>query len=237
MGALAFAGGFGAWLAPELVALVVSKLDLFANFRFTNSVSNIQLFAIGAPPMLLLVPLLVLLLSVPTLIIAVIQSYRLFRAQPQDSSVSVIRNLLPLAITAFLCTFSLMAFDAFVAHAKQQMWTLFSETHEAIEAIQPGTAKLDATQPLQLRGEDLVKAAPLSEPTQRWLRNSRISVAPDKPHPGGRYCCGGNSRSITFAPDKAYSWYLATIHLPSGSACTVSFQAGRGNGILGGVCE
>jgi hypothetical protein len=30
---------------------------------------------------------------------------------------------------------------------------------------------------------------------------------------------------------------LATIHLSSGSECIVSFQAGRGNGILGGVCK
>jgi hypothetical protein len=34
-----------------------------------------------------------------------------------------------------------------------------------------------------------------------------------------------------------YSWYLATIRLPGGSECTVSFQAGRGYGILGGVCK
>ena len=149
---------------------------------------------------------------------------------------SVIRYLLPLALVAFLCSFSLAAFVAFVDHAKQQMWTLFRETHEAIEKIQPGTAKLDAAHPLQLTVEDLAKASPLSERTRRWLGNSSITVAPDKPHPG-RYCCWGNSRGTTFVPDKAYSWYLATIHLPSGSNCTVSFQAGRGYGILGGVCE
>ncbi len=230
--ALLLAGRFGDWVASGVMDFVVSRFDLFANFRFTNAVSNIHLFDTGAPPMLFVV-----LLFVPMLVFAAIQSGRLFRKQLQDNPLFVVRRLLPLAIIAFLCGFSLVAFYAFVDHGKQQMWTLFRETHEAIEKLQPGTAKLDAAHPLQLTVEDLAKAAPLSERTRRWLRDSSITVAPDKPHPVGRYCCGGNSRSITFAPDQAYSWYLATIHLPSGSECTVSFQAGRGYGILGGVCE
>jgi hypothetical protein len=230
MGALLLAGRFGDWVAPELMGHVVSRFDPFADFRFTNAISNILYSRYATPTMF------ATLLLLPTLLFAVIQSYRLFRAQLQDSTMSVIRYLLPLAIVAFLCSFSMAAFVAFVDHAKQQMWTLFRETHEAIEKIQPGTAKLDAAHPLQLTVEDLAKASPLSERTRRWLGNSSITVAPYKPHPG-RYCCRGNSRGITFVPDKAYSWYLATIHLPSGSNCTVSFQAGRGYGILGGVCE
>ncbi len=118
------------------------------------------------------------------------------------------------------------------------MWTMFRETHQSNEKVQPGTPNLDVAHPLQLTVEDLAKATPLSERTRRWLRNSRITVAPDKAHPGVRYCCPGNSRGFTFPPDQAYSWYLATIHLASGSKCTLSFQAGRGGfGILGGVCD
>lgn len=230
--ALAFAGQLGGWVASKLMGLFVSRFDLFTNFRFTNTVSNLQRFDVLATPLRLIT-----LLSVPTLLIAVIQSYRMFREQLQDSILSVTRNLLPLVIAVFLSTFSLMALYALMANAQQQMWTMFRETHEAIEKIQTDTAKLDARHPLQLRVEDLAKAATLSERTQRWLRNSSISVAPDQPHPGGQYCCGGNSRSIRFAPDKSHSWYLATIRLPSGSDCTVSFQSGRGNGILGGVCK
>jgi hypothetical protein len=177
-----------------------------------------------------------LLLLIPTLLLAVMQSYRLFQKQLQDRNVIVIRRLLPLAAVTFLSFLLWMAFQAFVVEAKQQMWSMFRETHEAIEKIRPGIAKLDETHPLQLTVEDLMKAAPLSERTQLWLRNASISVAPDKPHPG-QYCCGGNSRGTSFHPDQLYSWYLATIQLPSGSRCTVSFQAGRGYGILGGVCE
>ncbi len=229
--ALTLADRFGGWIAPKLLDLVVSRFDSFADFRFTNSVSNIQWFVIRGTPLGV-----VTLLLVPTLLIAVIQSYRLFRAQVQDSILSVIRNLLPLAMMAFLCSFSLLAFFTFVDQAKLQMWAMFRETHEAIEKVQPGTPNLDATHPLELTAEDLAKATPLSERTRRWLRDSRITVAPDAPHPG-RYCCPGNSRSITFPPDKAYSWYLATVHLANGSKCTLSFVAGRGHGILGGVCQ
>jgi len=235
--ALLLAGGLGDWVANRLFLgggrdFIVSNFGLFANFRFTKAVSNINLLAIVVPSKLLL-----LLLLLPTLVFAVIQSGRLFRKLLQDRPLFVVRRLLPLAITAFLCSFLLAAFFAFVAHAQQQMWGMFREIHEAIENTQPGAGNLDAAHPLQVSLEDLNKAAPLSERTQRWLRNARISVAPDKPHLGGRYCCPGNSRGIPFAPNQAYSWYLATIHLPSGSDCTVSFQAGGRYGILGGVCR
>jgi len=234
MGALLLAGRFGDWVARGLMDLVASRLDPFADFTFTNAVSNLEWYGRDATPMLVAT-----LLLVPTSLFAVLQSYRLFRTQLQDSALTVGRCLLPLAIVASLCGFSLGAFDAFVVQAREQMWTMFHETHEAIVKIQPGTTKLDAAHPLQLTGEELAKASPLSERTRRWLANSTITVGPDQPHPGasGRYCCGGNSRSVTFAPDNAYSWYLATIRLPGGSSCTVSFMAGRGHGILGGVCE
>jgi hypothetical protein len=231
MGALLLASGFGDWVGTGLMDRAVSRFDPFTGFRFTNALSNFWLFDMAATETLVLT-----LLLIPTLLFAGIQSYRLFRVQLQDNALIVMRSLLPLAIMVFLCSFSLAAFHSFVGNARQQMWTLFRETHEAIEAIQPGTTKLDATHPLQLTAEDLAKAYPLSERTRRWLGNSRITVAPDKSH-SGPYCCGGNSRGTTFTPDKAYSSYSATIHLPSGSECTVSFQAGRGYGMLGGVCK
>jgi len=161
VGAVLLAGRCGGWMAPRLVDLAVSRFDPFAYFRFTHAVSSLQSFLIFATPLRV-----VTLLLVPTLLLAVIQSYRLFRAPLQDSIFFVIRNLLPLAITAFLCTLALMAFYAFVAHAKQQMWTMFSETHEAIEKIQPGPSKLDATHPPQLSAEDPVKAAPRVDGSQ-----------------------------------------------------------------------
>jgi ABC-type transport system involved in multi-copper enzyme maturation permease subunit len=234
MGALLLVLDFGGRVARELMDLVLLRIDPFADFKFTNAVSNINFFTINATPMLRSA-----LLLVPTLLFAVIQSYRMFRAQLQDRTLSVMRSLIPLAIVAFLCSFSFMALFAFVHRAKLQMWAMFRETHEAIVKIQPSTTNLDATHPLQLTAEDLAKAFPLSERTRRWLRDSRITVSPEKPFPGraGQYCCGGNSRGVTFSRDKDYSWYLATIHLPSGSHCTLAFEGGQGWGILGGVCE
>jgi len=225
-------GQFADWPASEMMGFLVSKFDLFADFPFTNSVANAGFFDRALPPLLF-----VFLLLVPTLLLATVQSYRLFRKQLQNSALFVVRRLLPLALTAFLCNFFLIAYFAFLADARQQMWTVFQETHEAIEKIQPPAADFDAAHPLQLTAEDLFKAAPVSERTRRWLSNSRITVAPDQPHPGGHYCCGRNSRGVTFAPDQTYSWYLATIHLPSGSECTLSFKAGGEMGILGGTCQ
>jgi hypothetical protein len=111
---------------------------------------------------------------------------------------------------------------------------MFRETHAAIEKIQPGAAELDAAHPLQLTVKDLAQVSPLSEGTRRWLDQSRITVAPYKPHPGP-YCCG--SMEPPAAPDKPFTFYSATIHQAGGSVCTVSFQEVLGRGILRGGCE
>ena len=234
--ALAIAGEFGGWIAPRLATLLTSKFEFFDNFRFTNAVSNINAWAAASVPP----EALVALWLAPVLLVAAIQSRRLFRIQLQDNAIHVVRRLLPLAITASMWSFLGAALLDFADHGKQQMWTLFRETHEAIEKIQPGTPNLDAAHPLQLTAEDLAKASPLSERARRWLRGSRITVVPDKFHGGvgvKKYCCWENSKGIHIDPDKAYSWYMATVHLPSGSECTISFIAGRGFGFLGGVCE
>jgi polyhydroxybutyrate depolymerase len=107
VGALLLAGRCGGWIAPKLVDFVIARLNPFANFRFINAVSSLhlQLFFLVATPLRV-----VTLLLVPTLLIAVMQSYRLFRAQLPDSILSVIRNLAPLAITAFLSVFCFAAF-------------------------------------------------------------------------------------------------------------------------------
>jgi hypothetical protein len=96
--ALGLASRFGNSLgelaaAGALMDLVVSR---FHSFPFANAVLPV---ATG--------PAAVIWLVVPTLLLAMIQSYWLFRTEPQDSLRSVIRHLMPLAIVAFLCAFSL----------------------------------------------------------------------------------------------------------------------------------
>src|SRR6202162_3559766 len=105
MGAVILAVRGGDWIAPKLVDFVVPRFDPFTDFRFTSAVADLQSLVMCATPLGV-----VALLLIPTLLIAMIQSYRLFRAPLQDSILSVIRNLLPLAITAFLSVFCLAAF-------------------------------------------------------------------------------------------------------------------------------
>jgi len=107
IGAALLAGRCGGWIAPKLLDLVVSRFHPFSDFRFINAVSKVhfQLFAVVATPIRV-----VTLLLVPTLLIAVIQSYRLFRTQLPDSRLSVIRSLLPLAVPAFLSAFCFSVF-------------------------------------------------------------------------------------------------------------------------------
>lgn len=131
----------------------------------------------------------VLWLFVPTLLLGLLQSYRLFRTQPQDSAVWMLRCLLPLATVTILWSFSASA--GFVS----SRWEPFVETRQALDKLQPRTAKLELT------GEDLAKGSPLTALTRRWLRGSSILVTPDKAHSSG---------------------YLATIHLASGLECRLT---------------
>ena len=105
--AVLFAGRCGGWLAPKLAGLAVLRFDPIAHFRFTNAVLNLQMFLLSLMPLRIerAYFVIVTLLSLPALLVAVIQSYRLFRDPARDSIWSVVRNLLPLAITAFLSVF------------------------------------------------------------------------------------------------------------------------------------
>ncbi len=258
MGALFLVSQCGDWVTRELapyagrlmhmaVLGVVWRFDPFAYFRFINAISRfpllfplfytdgklMQLYGRAAPFWL-----------APTFLFAVIQSRRMFRTEVRDSTLSVIRSLVPLATVAFLCIFSLGTYLVFVYHASAPKYILFRETHEAIEKIQSGAAKLDATHPLQLTVEDLAKASPLSPVTRRLLRDSSITVAPGEPH-RARDWRGGFATRIWWAPHKAYSQYLATIHLANGSDCFLLFQGGGNStdlvigqqGLLSGKCE
>ena len=230
MFAIGLANVFGGRVGNELINLFVSKFDPFANFRFTNAViSSFDTpmhftFFNAARGLMYVSPQAVLRLGLtpylfPTLLVAVIQSYRLFRTQLQNSTLSVVRNLLPLAVLAFLCSFSLMGYFSFVGHAWQQRWRVQTETLRAIDKIQSGAAKLDATHPLQLTVEDLAKASHLSEVTRRWLGNSPVTIAPLKVPPSLEWW-GRNLRSSSGAPLQNY---LATIHFARGNDCSETF--------------
>jgi ABC-type transport system involved in multi-copper enzyme maturation permease subunit len=237
--AVGVANVFGERAGRELVDVLVARFDPFATFRFTTAVSRLgpnvffRLIDAASENMTDSIQatfVLTTTILVPALLFAVIQSYRLFRAQIQDRALSVVRSLLPLAMMVFLCSFSFLAFYTFVEDATGQKNMLLFGTNHAVEEILraraiakilPSTANADAAHPLQLTVDDLAKANPLPFPlfesTRRYLRNSRITVTPDKAHPSGFYC-RENPRGSTSC------YYLATIHLADGTDLTLSYE-------------
>ena len=232
--AVGLAGKLGVRAGGELINYYISRFDPFADFKFATTV-----MAWPAPFIMLYfqplasylawfegsaihIGLTLAVLCIPTAILAIIQSYRLFRAQVQDGTLSLVRNLAPLALLAFLCSFSLAAYSAFVDSAAWEVNGLIFDTHNAIEKILPDAGKLGAAQPLQLTVDDLAKAGPFrfGKSTQRRLRDSRITVTPNTAHPSD-YCCGGNSNKFM------WWFYSATIHLASESDITLSFKPGQ----------
>jgi hypothetical protein len=242
--ALYFAGELGRGAGHAITDLFFSRFDPFANFRVANAVSSI-LKTFGISRFVFweffynrgYLASMVCAVLVPTLFLAVIQSYRLFRAQPQDSAFSLVRSLLPLAVVAFLCSFSFMAFFSFVGRARNPKSIALFETIQAIEKIQSGAANLDATHPLQLTVEDLAKASPLSKSTRRILGNSHITLALEEPPHHGRLGSDENSRPINRPQELGYSWCLATIPLADGSHFTVAFEPGNHYLISAGISK
>jgi hypothetical protein len=115
----------------------------------------------------------VLWLFVPTLLFALVQSYRLFRTPPQNSKLWTLRCLLPVIAITMLWSFSATA--GFLS----SHWEPFEETRQALDKLRPRGANLELT------GEDLAKGSSLTAPTQRWLKGSHIIVVPDLSHSSG----------------------------------------------------
>ncbi|MGA2171117.1 MAG: hypothetical protein ABSG62_23285, partial [Terracidiphilus sp.] len=185
--ALYFAGELGKRVGPVLTNLFFSRFDPFTNVKFAHAVSRfsstaffklIHAASTNMTDSAQAALVLSITILVPTLLYAVIQSYRLFRAQLQDRALSVVRSLLPLAMLAFLCSLFSLAFYTFVGRAAQDpKLTALFETTQALQKIQSVAAKLDAAHPLQLTVEDLAKASPLLKSTRRLLGNSHITLS------------------------------------------------------------
>jgi ABC-type transport system involved in multi-copper enzyme maturation permease subunit len=142
---------------------------------------------------------------VPTLLLAVVQSYRMFRVQPRDGNRRLLQRLLWLTIVAFLCSFAVNAsgFGRPVSplYGGSSGWQPLREVLEATQRLEPRMANVSEAHPMQLGADDLPGAASLSLLTRRWLHDSRITVTPDN---------AGAGYSATIH---------ATIHLAGGSDC------------------
>jgi hypothetical protein len=243
--ALYFAVELGKWAGPALTNLFFSRFDPFANVKFAAAVSHfrsnaffklIQAASTNMTDSVQAAFVLTITILVPTLLYAVIQSYRLFRAQLRDRALSVVRSLLPLALLAFLCSFSSLAFYSFVSQAAQDpKWTALLQIVDAIQKVQSGVGKLDAAHPLEVTVEDLAKASTLSKSTRRFLGNSHITLALDEPPHHGPFGCGDNPQPHGLSP-LGYSWYSAIIPLADGSRFVVAFDPVTHSVISVGIC-
>ena len=238
---LYFAVILGVRVGPQLTNLFFSRFDPYANVKFAHAVSRfgsnaffrlIEAALYRNSVLAAFVPTIVIL--TPALLYTVIQSYRLFRTQLQDRALSVVGSLLPLAVTAFLCTFSASALYPFFYRAgwDPKVTALF-ETTWAIQKIQSGATKLDAAHPLQLTVQDLAKASTLSKSTRRLLDNSHITLVLEPPH-HGLVGCAESPQSSASAP--GYPWYSAIVPLPDGSRFVMAFDPVTHGMISAGVC-
>jgi hypothetical protein len=245
---LYFAGELGKWAGPALTNLFFSRFDPFSNAKFAEAVSRfsstaffklIQVASSNIKDSAQAALVLTATILVPTLLYAVVQSYRLFRAQVEDRALSVVRSLLPLAMIAFLCSFFSLAFYSFVGRAAwaalDPRWIALTETVGALQKFQSGVGKLDAAHPLQLTVDDLAKASPLSKSTRRLLGNSHITLALDAPPHHGQFGCGKNPQPHGLSA-LGYSWYSAIIPLADGSRFVVAFDPVTHSTISVGIC-
>ncbi len=160
--AIVFARSGGTWLGQELARSTGTVRDLVLSWYHLSPLAFTSVTDSARAG--------VLWLFVPALLLGLIQSYRLFRIQPQDSLLWMLRCLMPAALVTVLWSFSVSA--GFVS----SRWEPFDETRQALDKLQSGTAKLEFT------GEDLAQGSPLTALTRRWLEGSRILVAPDAAH-------------------------------------------------------
>jgi len=228
LGGVCLAWLFGGWVAGKFVGFICAAADPLAHIQLAVAVSRYWWYSRPEGPTLGLVwarssfffwippsPLFCAL----ALLLALIQSYRMFRAQLQNGTRSLVRNLLPLAMFIFLWTFFVTASQAFVESVGGEMTTVQVQTHNAIEKILINTPDRDAKQPLQLTEADVVKMWRFHSPisSHRWLRDSRITVTPSKAHPRSFYCWKNTWKENSCA-------YQATIHLANGVDMIQSFE-------------
>jgi hypothetical protein len=156
--AIPFASAGGLWLGKELARTTGTLKDFIVSMFHLSPLAFATVTEYANTG--------ILWLFIPTLLFALLQSYGLYRTPPQDSTLWMLRCILPVVAVTMLWSFS--AYVGFVA----SRWEPFEETRQALNKFQPATARIELT------GEDLAKNSVLTAPTRRWLQGSSITVAP-----------------------------------------------------------
>jgi len=160
--AIPFASFAGLWLGEELAQFTGTLKDFM--------VSSLRLSPLALTTISDFARSTALWLFIPAMLLGLIQSYRLFRTEPDDSVLRMLRSILPLAAVTMLWSFSASAGFLY------SRWEPFAETRQALDQFHPATAKLELT------GEDLARSSSFTALTRRWLRGARIAVAPAHSH-------------------------------------------------------
>jgi hypothetical protein len=152
---------------------------------------------------------------VVVVLFALIQTYGLFRIEPRDGFLGIIRHLVPVLILVFVCGFLQLVPYVLLNAANTQTWNVLRETSKAVDKLNLDPTKLDPARPLQLTLDDLAKTSPVSDPVRRALRDTTITVTPRAIT--RRFGWDGrNRRWITES-----SAYFSTVHLKNDWSCSM----------------
>jgi ABC-type transport system involved in multi-copper enzyme maturation permease subunit len=214
------------WAGRRLADFLILKFNLFANFRLTAFISGlgsqhlngiINPFGTTSDPQILWT-----IFWIPSLILAVIQSYRLFRAPIRDGAASVARKLSPLVVLALLCSLFAFSFVRLSNQASERVFSSIFSVDRAIQNVLSNSANRETAQPMQLSADDLKKAYPPRVSPSSWLHDATLTIVPDKTHP--TTCCEGHSFGGSRSFGRPWWNYTATVHLTSGAELNLSLE-------------
>jgi ABC-type transport system involved in multi-copper enzyme maturation permease subunit len=156
---------------------------------------------------------LIVFLEILLLLLALFQSYRLFRLERSEDIASIGRPLMQLSVVVFVYIFCTGVPRMFVEHIYGQEFRVTREVGEAVDKLDLDPSTFDAAHPLPITVEDLTRVYPLSEISRAWLANSHITVLPKPEKP--------------FRVYKNRQWqelnakYAAHLYFRNGSECKV----------------
>src|SRR5262245_60778715 len=147
-------------------------------------------------------------LLLPTILIAVVQSYRLFRRELPDNTFSILRHLLVVCAVAYLVALAFQVPLIVVFRDERMFFSTLDETHEAVGKLGLDPSTLDAANPKQFAGTDVARSTGMSGTASRLLRDATINVVPKSGDPNW------------FVKNKVQTQYFTIIHFRNNWECT-----------------
>ncbi len=239
--AIMFAPYAGFWLAERFVVpLLSSTFNLYGNFRLDVYLyqcldtgrhgPHLTVFQSGLQYVMLVPTSYVhnwgserFVASIPVAILAVVQSYRMFKKQAIAGTRVVLRRLLPLVVLVLAISFVLVASWQFASFAADRVGSPMWFAYRGIGSFLAESDDVVAGQPTQLTLADLDKANLkyanfLPKPAIELLHDARITVVPE--NQGGEFRRKGNAKS------QPWWFYHATVHLENSVDLLISFTKG-----------